>query len=103
MKILITADLHFRRPWFRWLIEQAANYDLVCIGGDLLDMFAGESRTEQAREVTRLIRELANHVPVAICSGQSRQCRTPDSCGSVSCSCESRHEVIYRLEPGAAR
>lgn len=69
MKILITADLHFRRPWFRWLIEQAANYDLVCIAGDLLDIFARESRTEQGREVTRWVRQLANQAPVALCSG----------------------------------
>jgi Icc-related predicted phosphoesterase len=57
MKILITADLHFRSHWFRWRIEQGANYDLVCIAGDLLDMFRSESKTEQAREVSRWIRE----------------------------------------------
>jgi Icc-related predicted phosphoesterase len=39
MKLLITADLHFRFHWFRWLIEQAPDFDLVCIAGDLLDMF----------------------------------------------------------------
>jgi predicted phosphodiesterase len=69
MKILITADLHFRLHWFRWLIEQGANYDLVCISGDLLDMFKFESRTEQAREVSRWIRELAKATWVAVCSG----------------------------------
>ena len=31
MKLLLTADLHFRIHWFRWLIEQALNYDLICI------------------------------------------------------------------------
>ena len=69
MKLLLTADLHFRVDWFRWLIGQAANYDLVCIAGDLLDMFEAKSTREQAREVTRLIRELADIVPVAVCSG----------------------------------
>jgi predicted phosphodiesterase len=69
MKILITADLHFRPHWFRWLIDQGANYDLVCIAGDLLDMFKSESKTEQAREVSRWIRELAKVTPVAVCSG----------------------------------
>jgi Icc-related predicted phosphoesterase len=44
MKLLITADLHFRLPWFRWLIQQAPDFDLVCVAGDLLDMFkASES------------------------------------------------------------
>jgi hypothetical protein len=69
MKLLLTADLHFRIDWFRWLIEQAPNYDLVCIAGDLLDMFEAKSTREQAREVTSLIRELADIVPVAVCSG----------------------------------
>jgi predicted MPP superfamily phosphohydrolase len=69
MKLLIIADLHFRLHWFRWLIEQAPNFDLVCIAGDLLDMFKFETRQEQAREITRLIRELADLVPVALCSG----------------------------------
>jgi predicted MPP superfamily phosphohydrolase len=69
MKLLITADLHFRLHWFRWLIEQAPSYDLVCIAGDLLDMFRSETRTEQAREIRTLVKELADIVPVAVCSG----------------------------------
>jgi predicted MPP superfamily phosphohydrolase len=69
MKLLITADLHFRLHWFRWLIEQAPDFDLVCIAGDLLDMFKSVTRMEQAREIARLVRELADIVPVAVCSG----------------------------------
>jgi DNA repair exonuclease SbcCD nuclease subunit len=69
MKRLLTADLHFRLHGFHWLIEQAPDFDLVCIAGDLLDMFKAETRLEQAREITRLIRELADLVPVALCSG----------------------------------
>src|ERR1700724_2385068 len=69
MKILLTADLHFRTDWFHWLIEQAPSYDLVCIAGDLLDMFNVEPTKEQARQVSMLIRELADIVPVAVCSG----------------------------------
>ena len=69
MKLLLTADLHFRIDWFRWLLGQAPNYDLVCIVGDLLDMFEIKSTREQAREVSRLIKELADIVAVAVCSG----------------------------------
>jgi Icc-related predicted phosphoesterase len=69
MKLLLTADFHYRLHWFRWLIEQAPSCDLVCIAGDLLDMFKFETRIEQAREVRRLIRALADIVPVAVCSG----------------------------------
>jgi predicted MPP superfamily phosphohydrolase len=69
MKLLITADLHYRLHWFRWLIEQAPDFDLVCIAGDLLDMFASETRLGQTRQVRTLVRELADLVPVAVCSG----------------------------------
>jgi hypothetical protein len=37
MRLLITADLHFRFHWFRWLIGQAPDFDLICIAGDPLD------------------------------------------------------------------
>src|SRR5271166_4465772 len=69
MKILVSADLHYRSHWFHWLSEQAANCDLICIAGDLLDMFRGAPRMEQAREVSRWIRELSKVTWVAVCSG----------------------------------
>jgi hypothetical protein len=59
----------FRFHWFRWLIEQAPDFDLICIAGDLLDMFESETRLQQGREVARLVRELADIIPVAVCSG----------------------------------
>jgi len=69
MKILITADLHYSEHWFRWLLDQAKDYDLICIAGDLLDMFDSEARIVQAREVSRWLRELAKVTWVALCSG----------------------------------
>jgi DNA repair exonuclease SbcCD nuclease subunit len=69
MKILITADLHYRGHWFRWLAEQGGNYDLVFIAGDLLDMFHRVPKIEQAREVTGWLRELAKVTRVAVSSG----------------------------------
>jgi predicted MPP superfamily phosphohydrolase len=69
MKLLLTADLHYRIHWFRWLIKQTPNFDLICIAGDLLDMFKSETRTEQAREIRTLVKELADTLPVAVCSG----------------------------------
>ena len=41
----------------------------VSCAADLLDMFYTETRIEQAREVSRWIRELAKVTRVAICSG----------------------------------
>jgi hypothetical protein len=54
---------HFRLHWFRWMIEQAPDFGLVRIAGDLLDMFKFETRLEQAREIRSLIRLLADVVP----------------------------------------
>ena len=28
MKLLLTADFHFHRPWFEWLLRVADRYDL---------------------------------------------------------------------------
>ena len=71
MKLLLTADLHFRLHWFRWLIEQAPDFDLVCIAGDLLDMLKSETRIEQSGEIARLIRGMVNRTwgaPERACS-----------------------------------
>src|ERR1700675_471507 len=78
MKLLIAADLHFRLHWFRWLIDQAPVFDLVCIAGDLLDIFNSETRAEQARGTTRLIRELADIVPVGV--SQQILTKSPSLC-----------------------
>ena len=85
MKILITADLHYREHWFRWLITRAGDHDLICIAGDLLDMFSGKPRIAQAMEVSRWIRELAKVTRVAICSGNH------DNAGR-QISAENEHE-----------
>jgi hypothetical protein len=69
---------HFRIHWFRWLIEEAPTFDLVCIARDLLDMFKFETRIEQSREIAKLIRGLADRVPVAVCCGNH------DNAGSIA-------------------
>jgi Icc-related predicted phosphoesterase len=69
MKILFTADLHYRLPWFQWLIDQAPKYDLICIAGDFLDIFNVESRENQARVASVLVRELGRVTRVGVCSG----------------------------------
>ena len=70
MKILLTADLHHRRTWYEWLVSQAPQYDLVCVAGDLLDMFAAD----EGGQIDYLRRDwlpktIATGVPLAVCSG----------------------------------
>ena len=38
MKILLVADLHYSLPQLDWVVKVAADYDLVIIAGDLLDI-----------------------------------------------------------------
>jgi len=69
MKVLVTADIHYRPSWFEWLIGEAPRFDAVFIAGDFLDIFIAEPRTTQIREVQGWLRRLAAMTRVAICSG----------------------------------
>ena len=69
MTILATADLHYQRPWFDWLIREASRFEAVLIAGDFLDIFSTEPRTAQAREARSWLRRLSEITKVAICSG----------------------------------
>jgi Icc-related predicted phosphoesterase len=40
MKALMVADLHYSLRQFDWLLRVPADYDLVIIAGDLLDIAA---------------------------------------------------------------
>jgi Icc-related predicted phosphoesterase len=69
MKILLTSDLHLTVPWFEWLNTKAAAFDLICIGGDFLDLFSEESKPKQVAQVQGHLRDLASKTNVALCSG----------------------------------
>jgi len=70
MKLFLTADLHDNRSWLEWLVDQAHNYDLICIAGDLLDMFAADEggQIDHLRG-NWLPKMIATGVPLAVCSG----------------------------------
>lgn len=70
MKFFLTADLHDNRTWLEWIVDQAPDYDLVCIAGDLLDMFAAD----EGGQIDYLRRDwlpkmIATGVPLAVGSG----------------------------------
>jgi metallophosphoesterase superfamily enzyme len=67
--VLVTADLHYHKPWFEWLVREASRFDAVLIAGDLLDMFIAELRIMQAREVQSWLRRLSEVTKVDVCSG----------------------------------
>jgi predicted phosphodiesterase len=67
MKILHLSDLHLNRSWLTWACAAASRYDIVCVSGDLLDMF---SRQTPLRGMLT-IKEWADEFPgrMALCSG----------------------------------
>jgi predicted MPP superfamily phosphohydrolase len=69
MKVLLTADLHSNPGWFGWLEEEAGNYDLVCIAGDLLDAFSKVAIQDQVAQVKGFLYRVTAKTRVAICSG----------------------------------
>ena len=67
MRLLLTSDLHFVRPWFDWVAEQAPLYDLVCVSGDLLDAFLPGGLIKQEMVVHRWAGGFRS--PLALSSG----------------------------------
>jgi len=66
MMLLHVSDLHFRKPWFHWLRDQAPAHDVLVISGDLLDHRL-PGVPAQRDWVGAWLR--ASPVPVVVCSG----------------------------------
>lgn len=67
MLILHCSDFHGNQRWYDWLMNHAANYDLVCLTGDHLDLFNYQQLGGQMRMVNIALREITT--PSALCSG----------------------------------
>jgi Icc-related predicted phosphoesterase len=71
VKMLFVADLHYALKQFDWLMASAARFDVVVIGGDLLDLGSDlpidvqiivvEKYLRRLRERTRLLVSSGNH------------------------------------------
>ena len=73
MKILLTADLHCKEDWFRWLEDEASKYELVSIAGDLLNIFSKVPIKDQLVLVKGFLRRLTQKTSLAVCSGNHDQ------------------------------
>jgi len=69
MRILHTADLHYRLDWYDWVSRQANDYDVLVIAGDLLTMFPLEATPlhRQARVASDWLKTLDK--PTIVCTG----------------------------------
>lgn len=70
MTALIVSDLHYRWPWYEWILSPASAVDAVLIAADFLDLFCSDPPLSmQGSRVRSWIVRLAREKRVAYCSG----------------------------------
>lgn len=70
MKLLLTSDFHFHRPWYDWLLDHGPQYDLVAIAGDLMEMHYPGGVVPQLIYLHSWVRAMLKRGAVlAVCSG----------------------------------
>ena len=69
MKILVVADLHYSLPQFDWVLQQAPNYDMVVIAGDLLETASAVDPGTQIVVVGTYLKRLRQATRLLVCSG----------------------------------
>ena len=81
MRILHLSDLHLNSAWLDWARLQAPEFNLVCVSGDLLDMFSREGPLQGMVKVKRWVQTFPGKL--ALCSGNhDANCAeaVPDPC-----------------------
>lgn len=69
MKLLMIADIHYALRQFDWLVAVAADYDVVVIAGDLLEIAHSVDRRAQIVVVRTYLERLNALTRVIVCSG----------------------------------
>jgi Icc-related predicted phosphoesterase len=69
MRLLFVADLHYSLKQFDWLLAEAEGYDLVAIGGDLLDLASPLDPDVQIAIVEKYLGLLTQKTTLVVSSG----------------------------------
>jgi Icc-related predicted phosphoesterase len=69
MRILFVSDLHYALKQFDWLLVNAGGYDLIIIGGDLLDLGSALDFEVQIVVVEKYLQRLRQKTPLLVSSG----------------------------------
>lgn len=69
MRLLFVADLHYSLKQFDWLLAHAEGYDVVAIGGDLLDLSSALEADVQIAIVEKYLGLLRAKTKLVVCSG----------------------------------
>jgi Icc-related predicted phosphoesterase len=67
--MLFVADLHYTLKQFDWLASNASEYDLVIIGGDLLDLGSPLDFDVQIVVVEKYLHRIRQNTPLLVSSG----------------------------------
>ena len=69
MRILLVSDLHYTLKQLDWVVSVAADYDLVVVAGDLLDIASIVEPDAQIAVVLEYLARIAAKTTVVACSG----------------------------------
>ena len=69
MRILLVSDLHYALPQFDWVVEEAAEFDVVVMAGDHLDISSAVALETQSVIVGRYVALLQERTKTLISSG----------------------------------
>lgn len=69
MRVLIVSDLHYTLRQLDWVVGAAAEYELVVIAGDLLDMSSIVDPDAQIAVVCEYLTRIAGRTRLVVCSG----------------------------------
>ena len=69
MRLLLVADLHYSLPQFDWVLETAADFDVVVMAGDHLDIASIVDGRAQSVVVRKYFNRLRAKTRLLICSG----------------------------------
>ncbi len=69
MRILVASDLHYRLPHYDWLVEHAADFDVVALPGDHIDVTGVVPIEAQIVVLTAYFERLAERTTLLVTSG----------------------------------
>ena len=69
MRILLVSDLHYALPQFDWVVEAAADTDLVVLAGDQLNIASPVALSTQSFVVRNYVELIAQRATVVVSSG----------------------------------
>lgn len=69
MRLLFVADLHYSLKQFDWVTNHAQEYDLVAIGGDLLDLSSALDRDVQVVVMDKYLSRISQQTQLLVSSG----------------------------------